>query len=181
MAVIINDLRDFSRWSKGRRQVTDLNQVVRDVLTLLGQQLKDGNIASTQELDPALPTVWADPLQIEQVLLNLVTNARDAMKEVGTGTVTVRTELAQGSRVWFSVTDTGPGIPGDIQTRIFEPFFTTKEVGKGIGLGLSICHGIVEEHGGELTVDSPVADGRGARFTIVLPRSLRDDSKGDRA
>ena len=180
MAAIINHLCDFSRQSKGKRQVTDLNHVVTDALAFLGQQLKTKNIAVVQELFPALPPVWADPMQIEQVLLNLVTNARDAMEEVGTGTVTIRTELAAGSRVGLSVIDTGPGIPPDLQTRIFDPFFTTKEVGKGTGLGLSICHGIVEEHGGDLTVESPVADRRGARFTIVLPHSLRDDSTGDR-
>jgi two-component system NtrC family sensor kinase len=181
MVAIINHLRDFSRQSKGKREVTDLNRVVTGALTFLGQQLRTKNIVVVQELVPALPPVWADPMQIEQVFLNLVTNACDAMEEVGTGTITIRTELAAGSRVGLSVTDTGPGIPPDLQTRIFDPFFTTKEVGKGTGLGLSICHGIVEEHGGELTVESPVADGRGARFTIVLPRSLRDDRKGDRA
>ncbi len=181
MVAIINHLRDFSRQSKGNREVTDLNQVVTGALTFLAKQLKPKNIAVVQELLPALPPVWADPMQIEQVLLNLVTNARDAMEEVGTGTITIRTELTAGSGVGLSVTDTGPGIPPDFQTRIFDPFFTTKEVGKGTGLGLSICHGIVEKHGGELTVESPVADGRGARFMIVLPRSLRDDSKGGRA
>jgi len=181
MAAIINHLCDFSRQSKGKREVTDLNHVVTGALTFLAKQLKTKNIAVVQELLPALPPVWADPMQIEQVLLNLVTNARDAMEPAGVGTITIRTELTAGSRVGLSVTDIGPGIPGDLQTRIFDPFFTTKEVDRGTGLGLSISHGIVEEHGGEIMVESPVGDGRGARFTIALPRSLRDDSKGDRA
>jgi signal transduction histidine kinase len=180
MAAIINHLRDFSRESKGKRETTDLNRMVQDALTFLEQQLKAGNITVTQELYPALPAVWADPLRIEQVLLNLITNARDAMEGARVGTIAIRTERAQGSRVALSVTDTGPGIPDEIRTRIFDPFFTTKEVGKGTGLGLSICHGIVEEHGGELTMESPVADGRGARFTIVLPQAARDDNTGDR-
>lgn len=180
MAAIINHLRDFSRQSRGKREVTDLNRVVTDALTFLAQQLKTKNIAVVQELLPALPPVWADPMQIEQVFLNLVTNARDAMEEDGAGTITIRTELAAGGRVGLSVTDTGPGIPSDLQTRIFDPFFTTKEVGKGTGLGLSICHGIVEEHGGALTMESPTSDGRGARFSIALPCSLRDDNQGDR-
>lgn len=180
MAAIINHLRDFSRQSRGKREVTDLNRVVTDALTFLAQQLKTKNIAVVQELLPALPPVWADPMQIEQVFLNLVTNARDAMEEDGAGTITIRTELAAGGRVGLSVTDTGPGIPSDLQTRIFDPFFTTKEVGKGTGLGLSICHGIVEEHGGALTMESPTTDGRGARFSIALPCSLRDDNQGDR-
>ena len=180
MMAIINHLRDFSRQSKGKREIADLNQIVRDSLTFLGQQLTTRNIDVVRELDPALPTIWADPLRIEQVLLNLVTNARDAMEAAGRGAITIRTERASGNRVALSVTDTGPGIPGHIQPMIFDPFFTTKEVGKGTGLGLSICHGIVEEHGGALTMESPVADGMGARFTMVLPCAGRDDRMGDR-
>src|SRR5574337_1779695 len=156
MTAIINHLRDFSRESTGKREVADLNRVVEDALIFLGQQLRSRNIAVVQTLDPALPPVWVDPLQIEQVLLNLITNARDAMETVGMGAITIRTGLTQGSRVALSVADAGPGIPEAIRTRIFDPFFTTKEVGKGTGLGLSICHGIVEEHGGELTMESPV-------------------------
>jgi len=181
MVAIITHLRDFSRQSKGRREPTDLNHVVTQAFTFLAQQLKVWNIEVIQELDPALPTVWADPLQIEQILLNLVTNARDAMEATGSGTITIHTGRTQDGRVALTITDTGPGIPPDLQGRIFDPFFTTKEVGKGTGLGLSICHGILEEHGGELRVQSPVADGRGARFTIMLPLSLRDSAGRVRA
>ncbi len=181
MGAIINHLRDFSRQSKGKRQETDLSQVVTQALTFLGQQLKTRNVEVVQELDPALPAVWADPLQIEQVLLNLITNARDAMEKTGMGTITIRTEVAGDGRIALSVTDTGSGIPPDLQVRIFDPFFTTKEIGKGTGLGLSICHGIMEEHGGEIQVQSPVANGRGTCFTLVLPRSLRGPGERDRA
>jgi two-component system NtrC family sensor kinase len=180
MTAIISHLRDFSRQSKGTRQRTDLNQVVTQAFSFLDQQLRTRNIEVVQALDPSLPPVWADPLQIEQVLLNLVTNARDAMEKVGKGVMVIRTEQARDGRVALSVTDTGPGVPPDLKARIFDPFFTTKEVGKGTGLGLSICHGIAEEHGGELRVESPVAEDRGARFTLVLPRSLRDASGGER-
>src|SRR5574337_882625 len=179
MAAIISHLRDFSRESKGRREVADLNRIVGDALTFLDQQLTSSNIVVIRELFPGLPQVWVDPLQIEQVFLNLVTNARDAMEAAGFGTIVVRTEPVSGGRVALSVTDTGPGIPGDIQSRIFDPFFTTKEVGKGTGLGLSICHGIVEEHEGTLAMESPAADGKGARFTIVLPCARRDERKVD--
>ncbi|GEM_PF-3551972 len=181
MMGIINHLRDFSRQSKGKRQVTDLNHVVTGALTFLEQQLKAKNIVVVRELLPALPPVWADPMQLEQVFLNLITNARDAMEAVGTGSITIRTGLAADNQVLLSITDTGHGIPRDLQTRIFDPFFTTKEVGKGTGLGLSICYGIVEKHGGELTMESPVADGRGARFTMTLLRSLGDDTEEERA
>lgn len=180
MAAIINHLRDFSRESTGRRAGADLNRIVADALTFLDAQLKSRNITVVRELDPDLPPVWVDPLQIEQVLLNLITNARDAMEPAGTGTITVRTEPVAGRRAALSVTDTGPGIPPAIQSRIFDPFFTTKEVGKGTGLGLSICHGIIEKHGGELTMASPVTDGRAARFTIVLPCVGPDGGEGDR-
>jgi PAS domain S-box-containing protein len=181
MGAIINHLRDFSRQSKGKRQETDLSQVVTQALTFLGQQLKTRNVEVVQELDPALPAVWADPLQIEQVLLNLITNARDAMEKTGKGTITIRTGVAGDGRITLSVTDTGTGIAPDLQARIFDPFFTTKEIGKGTGLGLSICHGIMEEHGGEILVQSPVVQDRGTCFTLVLPRSLRGSGEGDRA
>jgi two-component system NtrC family sensor kinase len=102
------------------------------------------------------------------------------MEKVGKGVIVVRTEQAGDGRVALSVTDSGPGIPPDLKVRIFDPFFTTKEVGKGTGLGLSICHGIAEEHGGELRVESPVTEERGARFTLLLPRSLRDARGGER-
>lgn len=180
MAAIINHLRDFSRESTGRRAGADLNRIVADALTFLDAQLKSRNIAVVRALDPDLPPVWVDPLQIEQVLLNLITNARDAMEPAGTGTITVRTEPVAGRRAALSVTDTGPGIPPAIQSRIFDPFFTTKEVGKGTGLGLSICYGIIEKHGGALTMASPVTDGRGARFTIVLPVTIPDQHEEDR-
>lgn len=169
MAAIITHLRDFSRQSTGRREATDLNRIVADALAFLHQQLKTRNIVVTQDLDPALPPVSIDSLQIEQVLLNLITNARDAIEATGTGAIAIRTQRASDGRIALSVTDTGPGIPAEIQPRIFDPFFTTKEVGKGTGLGLSICYGIVDAHGGELTMESPVADGRGARFTMRLP------------
>lgn len=180
MAAIINHLRDFSRESKGRREVTDLNRLVKEALAFLGQQLEAHDVAAVQELDPARPTVRVDPLQIEQVLLNLITNARDAMESTGMRAITIRTDVVSDSRVALSVTDTGPGIPEEIRTRIFDPFFTTKEVGKGTGLGLSICHGIIEEHGGVLMMESPVADGRGARFTIILPQVVLDETTGER-
>jgi len=178
MVAIIVHLRDFSRQSKGQRQATDLNQVVTQAFTFVGQQLKLRNIAVVQELTPGLPPVWADTLQIEQVLLNLITNARDAVEGAGTGTLTIRTAPTEDGRVALSVTDTGPGIPPEVRARMFDPFYTTKEVGKGTGLGLSICHGIVQEHGGEIQVESPVENGRGSRFTLRLPCAPRPAEDG---
>src|SRR4029453_240075 len=111
---------------------------------------------------------WADPHQLHQVVVNLVTNAHQAMRETPPGRITLATGMtAGGDRVWLEVRDTGPGITPEIQRRIFEPFFTTKPPGVGTGLGLSLCQGIVESHGGRIWVVG--SDGPGAIFRVELP------------
>jgi signal transduction histidine kinase len=123
------------------------------------------------DLDPALPRVAGDENKLEQVFINLVINAAQSMN--GTGTLTLRTEFAvDTSRVRIKCSDTGCGVHEEHLSRIFEPFFTTKEKGKGIGLGLSICHGIVEQHGGTITVES--SSGHGSTFTTFLPVAEED-------
>jgi CheY-like chemotaxis protein len=120
-------------------------------------------------LAPTLPLLWADPHQLQQVVVNLLTNAHQALREVPLPrglTLTTRYEPAQDC-VLLEVADTGPGIPPDLQGRIFEPFFTTKPVGVGTGLGLPLCQGIVEEHGGRLEVESQ--PGQGTCFRVALP------------
>jgi CheY-like chemotaxis protein/anti-sigma regulatory factor (Ser/Thr protein kinase) len=121
-----------------------------------------------------LPSLWADAHQLHQVLVNVVANAHQAMRRhAGPRTLSIATRLdPAGKHVRLAVTDTGPGIPGDIRAKIFEPFFTTKPAGQGTGLGLSLCHGIVEDHGGAITVESET--GRGTTFTITLPVGRRD-------
>ena len=116
-----------------------------------------------------LPALWADPHQLHQVLVNVVTNAHHAMRETEPPrrlTLATRADPAR-TRVFLEVTDTGPGILPEVQPRIFEPFFATKPPGQGTGLGLSLCRGIVESHGGAIRVES--RPGHGARFVVELP------------
>ncbi len=151
-----------------RRQVRP-NQIVREAVELLAYPLRVDNVEVRLELADDLPTLWADPHQLHQVVVNLITNAHQAMHgTTSSRRLTIRTRFeAADSRVSLAVVDTGPGIPAEILGRIFEPFFTTKPVGQGTGLGLSLCHGIVASHGGSLRVDSK--PGEGAVFTIELP------------
>jgi histidine kinase len=143
-----------------------LNEVVAAAFLMLRQQLRLRKIEVVQALEPALPAIWGDRFQLEQVFINLITNARDAVQPQGGGCLTV-TSRAVGDWVEVAVADTGPGVPVDLQERIFEPFFTTKDVGDGTGLGLSISYGIIQEHGGEIrVVNRPEG---GAEFVVRLP------------
>jgi PAS domain S-box-containing protein len=163
----------------GRRQITravptDLNALLRAFVPLV-QRLVGERVEVTVQLDPSLPAVEADPAQMEQALLNLVANARDAM--AGAGRLAFETQAlppAAGATVGSArlvVRDSGPGIPADVADRVFEPFFTTKEVGRGTGLGLAVVHGIVQQHGGSIHVVSEA--GRGAEFLLTLPGTTR--------
>ena len=130
----------------------ELNDVVVAALDLLIYTLKVDNIEADCQLTAGLPTLWADPHQLQQVVVNLVSNAHQAMQAMTTPRrLTISTEAdADASPRTLTVADTGPGIPHDLQQRIFEPFFTTKPAGLGTGLGLSLCQGIVESHGGTM-------------------------------
>jgi signal transduction histidine kinase len=161
-AAIVKDLRTFSRLDEATRKPVDLHEGLEVSLRLLESRWK-GGITLTRDYG-ALPQVECDSGQINQVFVNILTNACDAMGERGTLTVTTR---ADGATVRVAIRDDGPGIPPDVRARIFDPFFTTKDVGAGTGLGLSISHGIIAAHGGTIEVES--APGEGATFTVVLP------------
>lgn len=150
--------------------VVDLNAVVRQSVSFCEHLFDKNGIALALELDPELPPIVAIPGQLEQVLINLITNAAHAVEGTGaaSGTVRLRTFVDAGDHVAVSVADTGPGVAAADRTRIFEPFYTTKVDGKGTGLGLPIVRNIVEQHRGTIAVDD-AAEG-GARFTVVLPR-----------
>jgi two-component system NtrC family sensor kinase len=166
-AKIVSNLLTFARQHQPERTITDLNRVVDDTLELRRYALRIAQIEIENNLDPSLPITWADPFQLQQVALNLITNAEHALSNWdGARKITLSTER-EGDFIVLRVADSGPGIPAEHLSRIFNPFFTTKPVGEGTGLGLSISDGIVREHGGRIRAESRV--GRGATFIVELP------------
>jgi hypothetical protein len=163
-AKIVNGLLNLARPAQVESGPCDINVVVSDVLALLEHQFKTGRIQVRKEFASPGPTVQGMEYKLQQVFLNLLLNARDAMPRGGW--LTIATRVEKGSVV-VEVGDTGSGIPAEHLSRIYDPFFTTKAIGKGTGLGLSITSGIVQEHGGAITCDSIV--GQGTRFTLQLP------------
>jgi two-component system, NtrC family, sensor kinase len=172
---IVKNLLYFARENKPERSRVDLNEIVQRTLALRSYELKVENIQVESELDSNLPQTMADPYQLQQVVLNLVVNAEQALLEDrGHGRVSIRTShgarrpgsRAEG-RILLEVSDDGPGIPPVIASRIFDPFFTTKPPGVGTGLGLSIVYGIVQQHGGEVTFEN--LPGAGVKFLVELP------------
>lgn len=168
---IINTLRQFGRKADLTVVRTDINEPVHAVMKIVNQQLKLQNITIDLELQDQLPPVKAHSNRLQQVLFNLVSNARDAINLRGEDdarrrTIAIRSHLEDG-HVVMTVTDTGTGIEESRLDKIFEPFFTTKETGQGMGLGLAICYGIVKDYGGEISVDSIV--GKGTTFRLTFP------------
>lgn len=161
---IVKGLLDFSRQSKGNMQPLDMNALVNETLSLIGKQAQFFNITIVKDLDPDLPAVTGDRSQFQQVFMNLLINAVQAMDEKGVITIVTR---GAGEQVRVRITDTGRGIPPEQIDLIFDPFFSTKESGHGTGLGLSIAYGIVSNHRGTISVESEV--NRGTTFTILLP------------
>ena len=167
IANIAHDLLSFARQRPPERRLLDLNHTVQGTMGLLEREFELDNIDVELKLAEELPPVLADEDQLQQVILNLLTNARDAMPEGGR--LVLRTESVRDNgrdfvELW--VEDTGPGIPPEDVDNVFDPFFTTKPEGEGTGLGLSIVHGIVESHGGSVRAEN--VPGGGAAFTIRL-------------
>ena len=172
-ARIVQSLLNFSRKTDGsRHEDVDLNRVVDETLALVEHELKRARIELRRELDERLPAVKGDEGALQQVVLNLVKNALDAMPTGGK--LTLRTS-ATDSEARLEVADSGHGISAADRQRIFDPFFTTKGRGKGLGLGLSVSYGLVREHGGSLRVASEPM--RGACFTVSLPRAAEVEAR----
>jgi signal transduction histidine kinase/BarA-like signal transduction histidine kinase len=168
-ARIVRSLLTFAHKRQTTRAMVDVNQVVRETLALRAYEQRLNNVSVLDALASGLPQVFADGHQLQQVLLNLVINAEQAMLGVrGRGTLVVRTwHDAEQESVILEVNDDGPGIPDDVQSKIFDPFFTTKEVGHGTGLGLTVAYAIVHEHGGRIRIES--YENAGASFFVELP------------
>ena len=162
---LVQNFLTLSRQHPPERLAVDFNALITRILELLTPSLRDDNIAVQAHLDAALPLLWADADQLQQVVINLMTNAHQALREVATPRqLTLRTRHDPGTHVGhLEVVDTGPGIPPALRARIFEPFFTTKPPGIGTGLGLSLCQGILAGHGGTIRVTGP--PGQGAAFS----------------
>ena len=166
-AAVVKKLLTFGRQHPTERKAVQINAVVEDVLSLRAYEQKVNNIRVTTQLDDHLPEIVADPFQMQQVFLNIVLNAEQAMIETHKeGTLTITTERV-GGNIKVSFSDDGPGISPENMRKLFSPFFTTKALGKGTGLGLSICYGIVTNHGGRMYAQSEL--GKGATFVVELP------------
>jgi two-component system NtrC family sensor kinase len=161
---ITNGLLDFSRVRTSNRLLIDMAELIRSSANLISHQKRGSDINIKFELDENLPLINADGGQLQQAIIALATNAVDAMPHGGS--LTFRA-FSTNNRMTVEIRDTGVGIASENLSKIFEPFFTTKEVGKGTGLGLAVCYGIVTDHGGRLSVRSNV--GVGTTFTIFLP------------
>lgn len=167
ISMIVRDLSVFSRttYSKPHFKQTDINDVLSDVFFLMDQKIDAKAVRFIKELFPEPLLVNGDPAKLEQVFINIIDNAIDAITDKGCIRVSTRGE---GGFVRIEISDSGIGIPKEHLNKIYDPFFTTKEIGRGTGLGLPISHAIIREHGGSIEVESSV--NKGSRFTITLPR-----------
>jgi len=166
---IVQNLLSFARKQKPERTLIDLNEIIESTIELRNYELQVNNVEINRDLDRNMVKTIADRHQLQQVFLNVITNAEQAMLESrGNGRLLIRTRAdRQRGRITVEIIDNGPGIPESHLTKIFDPFFTTKEVGKGTGLGLSLSYGIIKEHGGNIYVSSRM--GEGSTFVIELP------------
>jgi signal transduction histidine kinase len=163
---VVRGLLTFGRQMPLEKKPVDLSDLTERVLALTFGELHVAEVKVRKDIAPGLPTVWADANQLQQVLVNLINNAKQAMAEQeAERRLTLAVHAVAADRIRIQVADTGPGIQPDTLARVFDPFMTTKS--DGTGLGLSISYGIIREHGGTLTAESAV--GHGATFTIELP------------
>jgi len=165
---IITSLLSFARQDESLMSPINVNEPLEETLTLCAHQMELQRITIVRKSAEGLPMINADFQQLMQVFLNLLTNARDAMPDGGTITISTRpAQVGDKEGVEITIADTGVGIPTNMLTRVFDPFFTTKPVGRGTGLGLSVCLGIINKHSGTITAQSE--PGKGSAFTLIIP------------
>ena len=164
LAEMLRNMLSFSKPEEEKRRPVKINELVEGILLVMEKQMKEANIKMETHFDDGIPEVMASTNQMRQVMLNMLKNAKEAMPKGGT--LTVRTNR-EDNKVLIHIQDTGVGIPEEIRSKIFEAFFTTKQKVKGVGLGLSVCYGIIKGHGGEIKVESE--EGKGTTFIITLP------------
>jgi two-component system, NtrC family, sensor kinase len=169
---ITHKLLSFARKTDSTVQELQINELIEEVINLSSQRAKYSNVSVNTNLDQNLPLIPMSSTEFQQVLLNLINNAMDAMEKTG-GTLEIKT-LQQNDSIIINLADTGPGIPEVNLSRIFDPFFTTKPVGKGTGLGLSICYGIINKMGGQIDVNSVI--NQGTTFNIRIPIETKGKS-----
>jgi two-component system NtrC family sensor kinase len=169
---IVRNFLALARQYPPERQLVSLNEILDGAMELLAYPYKVDGVEIVRNVSDDLPALWADPHQLQQVVVNLLTNAHQALRLVQSPRQVILSTVydAGRDRLILEVADSGPGVPAEIQARIFEPFFTTKPPGQGTGLGLSLCRGIIEGHGGLIRVGS--RPGQGAVFTLELPRNV---------
>ena len=169
---IVQNLLSFARKEETKKEMMDINDIIKDVCDLVIYNVKVNNIKINLGLEDNLTQTYIDSNQIKQVFINILNNAIDALIDNGGGNIEIKSyKMVDAIRVEFK--DDGPGIPDNIRKKIFDPFFTTKDVGKGTGLGLSISYGIVKNHNGEINVTSE--KGVGTKFTVSLPIVVSDN------
>lgn len=164
LAEMLRNMLSFSKPEEEQRRPVNLNELIEGILLIVDKQMQEANIKIKTYFDPKIPEIMASTNQMRQVMLNMIKNAKEAMPKGGTLMIATGREK---DRVLIHIRDTGIGIPEENKSKIFEAFFTTKQKVKGVGLGLSVCYGIVKDHGGEIKVESE--EGKGTTFTISLP------------
>jgi two-component system NtrC family sensor kinase len=170
---ITTKLLSFARKTDSRIQDVKINELLEELVALSAQRAKYANVSIVTDFQEDLPTLRVPQSELQQVFLNLINNALDAMEKSG-GNLGIQSRIKNGD-IAVEVVDNGPGIPEANLNRIFDPFYTTKPVGKGTGLGLSICYGIVKKMGGDIEVRSTI--GAGSAFRVILPRAENENEK----
>lgn len=164
LSEMLRNMLSFSKPEEETRRPVDVNELLESIVLFMDKQMREGNIDIETNFEPEIPRVMGSTNQLRQVFLNLIRNAKEAMPQGGT--LSLETTM-EDKRVIIDVRDTGIGISEEIQDKLFEAFFTTKAAVKGVGLGLSVCYGIIKDHGGEIRVESE--EGKGSTFSVLLP------------